>query len=463
MGHINKLSRLLNRFKSNADGTMAVMWAVSLSAVVLAGGSAYDYSKVTSARSQSVATADMLALTAAVFIRDHNGDTPNSDTEGFRNNREYHLADIGVDIGVRTEAKTGDGKKEGPTFKIKYNYPEYGMVTAFIYGQTRPAFMGMVGINNVDFSASSTVSYEAKDLKDPASIGLVLDNSGSMRYDDGNGTERMTGLKTTVKNFMTEIEEIIDVAKGEDRKRGQNPQGENKYVRMNMMTYTVKSDYYGRDYEYITEHSFDWDTIPTWKINNMTADGGTNSSGAMARMKSRMSGEEAIHASKNGSKPLKYVIFMTDGVNNVTGVTNCRPAPGHYHWYNMKNGQISHGYKGNKNNWYYVWAREENDRDQYWDEQQECDDYSSYDAATIQSCNDMKADGVKIYSIGYALDPKPYDSDSRTEELKRANALLLNCSSGPDYFKEAANAQVLNIVFDKIGKDIIADSIRIKY
>ncbi len=446
------------------------MWATALSAVVIAVGSAYDYSEVTTARVNSVATADMLALSAAVFIRDHNGATPSDNTEGFKHDTKYYLEDIGISIGTYGDSMaTQRGEagqladREPPNFKIKYDYPENGMVTAYVYGQTRPAFMGIVGVDNIDFSASSTVSYETQDLKDPASIGLVLDNSGSMSFDDGNGTVRMTGLKTTVKSFMDEMEGVIASAVLEDQGRGENPSGENKYVRLNMLTYAVKSSWSSGSYEHITERAFDWSVIPDSTIDNMAASGGTNSSGAMARMNTRMGGEEDIHLSENGAEPLKYVVFMTDGQNNVTDYENCRAAMGHWHYLHWNSWTISHENKSNSDGWYRVWAREYDEWGQYWEEQTICDEISSYDAATISSCGDLKAQDVKIYSVGYALTINAKDSEWKRADVDRANALLLACSSGEEYFKNAENAQVLDLVFDSIGADILEDSIRIRY
>ena len=459
-----KKSAFLKRFREDNTGTMAVMWGVSLMAIVTAVGSAYDYNKVSIARQQSLAAADMLALTAAVYIRDNDGARPTNDEDGFRHNRKYYLEDIGIDLAPYDDARatkrgsSGRNKDlEAPYFKIKYDYPEKGMVTASIHGQTRPAFMGIVGIDNVDFSAASTVSYQVNDLKQPASIGLVLDNSGSMGWDDGNGTVRMDGLKSTVGNFMvsvdtiiTETTEALEEVAGIDLGIGSGT-SDNDVVRTNMITYNSGI---------VSEHAFDWSTIPTYKINGMVADGGTNSSGAMNRMAARMAAEDQIHLDKSGSAPLKYVVFMTDGVNNTTHYENCRAAAGDFVWYNARNGRISETQQGGRN-WYKIWKRE-SDGKYFWDEQQECDAVSSYDASTVASCNQMKANGVKVHSIGYALDEKPNDSDERKAELKRANSMLAACSSGPDYFHQAGNAKVLDQVFEDIGEDIIEDTIRIR-
>lgn len=461
--HKKKVS-FLKRFKNDKQGTMAVMWGASLMAVVTAVGSAYDYNKVSNARQQSLATADMLALTAAVYIRD-NGEKPSSSADGFKNNTKYYLEDLGITLDPyadnRAKQRGAEGRnndREAPYFKIRYDFPEKGMVTASIHGQTRPAFMGIVGIDNVDFSSASTVSYQVNDIKQPASIGLVLDNSGSMGWDDGNGTIRMTGLQTTVGNFMASVDTIIaETTEAVGEVAGldlglSSGTSENDVIRTNMITYNSNI---------VSEHLFDWSTIPSYKINGMTAGGGTNSSGAMDRMVARMAAEDQIHMDVNGAIPLKYVIFMTDGVNNTTHYENCVTIEGHWHWYHKKNKTISETYQSGKN-WKKVWVYDNNEHERYNEEQQTCDEVSSYDAATVSSCNQMKASGVKIHSIGYALDEKPNDSDERKAELERANSMLASCSSGPEYFHQAGNAELLDQVFENIGEDIVEDTIRIR-
>lgn len=460
----------LKRFKHDTQGTMAVMWGVSLMAVVIAVGSAYDFNKISAARQQSIATADMLALTAAVYIRDHDGVRPTTNKEGFRNNRKYYLEDIGIDLAPYDDKEAvyrwrkGRNKDlEEPYFKIKYDYPEQGLVTAVIHGQTRPAFMGIVGVDNVDFSAASTVAYEVRDLKDPVSVGLVLDNSGSMSLDDGNGTVRMTGLKSTVKTFMGSMYSIYLELAQQDAERGENLNYENIYIRTNMMTYATKYNYGLDQYaEVITERPFEWSVIPDYKIEGMVADGGTNSSGAMALMNTRMLSEDQAHLDKTESEPLKYVVFMTDGVNAVTHRTNCRQEEGHYHWLHWDSWTIDEANRDDDWGWYKVWAREHDEWAMSWQPGTICDESSSYDAATINSCNQLKAQGADVYSIGYALAIQPTDSQHRRAEIARANALLSSCSSGDEFFHRADNASALDAVFDGIGKDIVEDTIRIR-
>ncbi|MEE9347827.1 MAG: hypothetical protein V3U82_06500, partial [Robiginitomaculum sp.] len=197
-------------------------------------------------------------------------------------------------------------------------------------------------------------------------------------------------------------------------------------------------------------------------INAMVAGGGTNSSGAMAQAQTWMDGENTAHFDEHGNdEPLKYVIFMTDGVNNTTG-QSCDA--GHWHYRHYYHETISHNsYESWWGGWDRVWVRENDENTFYW-EAQGCKNISSYDAQTIASCSVMKAmdPPVKIYSIGYALTVTSGTTQRRKDEVAQAHALLKGCATDDEHFYDAANAAGLEDVFDDIGEDIKEDQIRIR-
>ncbi|MCW5688539.1 MAG: TadE/TadG family protein [Pseudolabrys sp.] len=63
-------------------------------------------------------------------------------------------------------------------------------------------FMGVIGINNVTISGSSTTAWGTTRLR----VALVLDNTGSM---DSDG--KMTALKTATKNLLTQLKGAASV------------------------------------------------------------------------------------------------------------------------------------------------------------------------------------------------------------------------------------------------------------
>lgn len=80
----------------------------------------------------------------------------------------------------------------------------------------------------------------------------------------------------------------------------------------------------------------------------------------------------------------------------------------------------------------------------------------------------MKNAGVKIYTIGFALEPGDYTGYTNRQIARlssyssnKAYTFLRSCASSPDHFVKAENTAALNDAFDKIGKDIISDVIRV--
>ena len=123
-----------------------------------------------------------------------------------------------------------------------------------------------------------------------------------------------------------------------------------------------------------------------------------------------MKSEDAKHLAESGTKdPVKYVIFITDGVNNSTGA----------------------------------------------------------DTASINSCRAMTAAGVEVYAVGFALEPGTYSFNGQggwtmpQHMSDRAYNFLESCASSPDHFIKAVNTSSLDIAFEKIGKSIAKDAIRI--
>ena len=390
MKKLNKFGSLIKRFRTEAEGTIAVIWAFSAMAVVVAAGSAYDFSKVMAARQKSQSIADMIALTAAVYIRDHNGDRPTNSNEGFVNNTEYKLSDLNLVLDPYNSQKRDErGKRQDePYLKVHYDTPVAGEVTVQVIGLSSPSFMQIVGIDKVDFSAQSTVKYQV-DKTDPASIFLVLDNSGSMNESDDDNITRMDELEASVRDFMDELQKVVDENEAE---YGSDA---NRILRTAMIPYYTRVDY-------------NLDVPPKWgvltdnQINAMYAGGGTNSHPGMKLAREWMEDEQAIHTTESeADSMLPYVILMTDGVNNS----------------------------------------------------------SSYDTSTLAECQRMKDNGVKVFTVGYALTTNGAATGSTQQ---RALNMLQSCASGDNNFFHAESAAALKSIFEGIGQDIVQDQIRIR-
>ena len=436
---------------------MAMIFALSSTMLVVMLGSAMDYSTLSSAYKQSQNVADTTALNAAIFVKNNDRLPKNSD-EGFVHGHTYSAAEIGEDFRGWVE---GGAENVHVTVHYDDNAKE-ARVT--VTGATVPSFMQVTGKDRLPFSAESVVSYLEVDEKFPASIALILDNSGSMAWDDkfalnpykaydsasrrnrwfgddpGNSPSRMAGLRTSVSTFTSELKSRL----------GSEDSGGRKTIRMGMLPYNDAIITTG-------ERPMTWGYIQDGWLNAMRASGATNSNPPMNRAKDWMEDEQLFHdneATLHGEDQkdaLKFVIFMTDGQNTAG---NYEVVPGDTgYWYGQIGGR-----------WYYS----RSPRSGFTEGTLELDT----DRVTIQSCQQMKNDDVQIFTIGYALETGVYNANSAfnddyaeevTEGMRStAYSLLQSCASKPENFIKASDGESLEAAFDAIQNAIVEELIRIK-
>jgi len=89
---------------------------------------------------------------------------------------------------------------------------------------------------------------------------------------------------------------------------------------------------------------------------------------------------------------------------------------------------------------------------------------------SLDVCTQLKLDGVEVFTIGFALEPGTYYSDFpnsyQTTEISQsitdtAYGFLSACATSSEHFIAAKDADALEDAFDKIGKKIVEDTIRI--
>lgn len=484
MAVLKKANSILKRLKRDESGVAAISWALSLTAVIGAMGAAMDFAVLSTADSRSQAIADTTSLAAAIYVKTH-GRPPTAKGELVEGNHKaaslgYEFKDFVV------------GGAEGVDIDIVYDDNAKEVITT-VSGQTNPILVQILGITKLEFKSTSVVSYLNIEDKFPASIALVLDNSGSMQFDDklpasittarhfdqrcwvgpwnnrrieniceyyssghDHGTKesdaeiRLVGLKDSVLTFQSELKSRL----GEEDDSGR------KTLRMGMLPYSsavIAAGTQTMDWGYLDEGT----DSGTTGIRGMRADGGTNSSPPMSDAEIWMNAEDAAHTAEatrtntEDKDPLKFVIFMTDGQNSVGGWT------------------FTAGNTGQ-------WHRRKSDGS-YWSISYPAQGYNegtvrrTADIDTETACTNMKADGVQIFTIGYALEEfgkfrvngwSGYDDD-HTYEIKEeiqtaAYNLMTNCASSPDHFIKAADAGQLEAAFDEIQNAIVEELIRIK-
>ncbi len=455
MVSLNKFRNVIKRFKKDEDGQMALMMSVSAVAVISAAGAAMDYTTLSNADSKAQSIADSVALNAAIYVKNHDA-PPTSKEQGPYGS--YTASELGYDVsgwvkngasGVSVNVVYDDTKKEA-------------RVT--VEGKTLPTFAQVMGHDELDFKATSTVKYYDIELKDPASIVLVLDNSGSMAWDDkpiewnSNGTyytpsdaiPRIDALEDSVIDFMTDLNNLVGdqttVAQGE------------RVLRTGMLAYNS-------DTISARTVSMKWGTLSNSNITSMSADGGTNSAPPMDTARQWMALEDTVHQAEHGKSPLKFAIFMTDGVNTA-GDTEWRADDTTGYWRKWLCGR-----RGCK---YYHYSEQYNPNYNFAANGYEEGEYKLLsNEQTLADCEALQDNGVKVYTIGFALEEGWYEAnytnwwgDMQYEYIssdtsQQAYAFLQGCASSAQEFIAAENAGSLTAAFQTIGNDIVNEIIRI--
>lgn len=443
---------LLKRYAYAEDGNFAMIFALGMTVVVGIIGTSMDFTIASSADKKSQQISDAVALNGAIYVK-NNGFIPKQQGEGGLPPGNYTAAELGFDFknwviggsaGVNVNVAYDDSAKE---------------VTVTVSGETETTFTRVLGKEKLNFESESVVSYLLVEDTHPASIALVLDNSGSMAWDDrlansdgsspSGAIQRLAGLKASVKGFRTDLHDRV----------GAQTTSDYRVVRMGMLPYSSDT---------IDDAVVDmkWGYINTSDVDNLTASGTTNSSPPMATAKDWMENEDSFHdaeaAAYNKSdydKPLKFAVLMSDGENTVGNWEFYPNDEAPVYWKQKENGY-----------WTGVWAWGYDPTQHHGYTRGDLRRHT--DRLTIDSCDDMKDDGVDIFTIGYALEEGHYNRRSSYNSKStyyvnawtKANAwnLLQSCASSDENFIWAENAERLEAAFDRIQNEIVEEMIRLK-
>lgn len=491
MGNIREMKSLFQRYHRDEKGNMALTMSLSAIVILSAVGAAVDYSVVANADSRAQSIADASALAAAIHVK-NNGNKPKNKNEGLIGT--YTAKELGYDVSGWV-----DNGADGVDVEVIYD-DDALEATVVVEGKTKPTFSQVMGHKNLNFKASATVKYSQVELKNPASIALVLDSSGSMAWDDRvdpnqsndeyesssrtpNAVSRNESLIAAASSFMERLKPLEVGANGK------------RVVRTGLYAYNSS-------YQAGLSKPMKWGALSTdrtSKLAKLPASGGTNSSAAMVEVLKDIHKEDQRHKNESGDgDPFKYVVLMTDGANNEThyGAGGCTTTdrPRHKHWrytYQWYQGwysyyEYSHSRFKPRHNpgRYEVEDWKEIEVGPGFDQDTTCEYTSAYDSATVASCQALAAEGVKVFTIGYGLEPGYYhmrDSSPRDYDVNydytiyeryhveikkpvtdRAYAMLQSCAedSGGKFYK-AKDAGELEKAFNNIGSDIINEVIRL--
>jgi Flp pilus assembly protein TadG len=176
---------LLTRFWNNRHGSVAPLLALSIVPLLGAVGAAVDYSHANAARAAFQTALDSTALTLAkTSALDNSADLQTAATNIM--NALYNRPDV-------------------QNVAVSVQYSSTGGSTLVLEGSASmpTSFLHAVGFNQITIGAKSTSTWGNTRLR----VALVLDNTGSMASSD-----KMTALKTASQNLLTQLKTAASTA-----------------------------------------------------------------------------------------------------------------------------------------------------------------------------------------------------------------------------------------------------------
>ncbi len=161
-------------FIADEKGNIAIMTAVSLLGIVVAAGAAIDYSRLSSSTSNYQQAADAAVLAAS------------------KKRNSMTMAEMTVYARKLFDANLNNRSGTVTSFKLNQNDKTHRL-TLDTKGHMETSFIGLVGIDSLDFDIKSQVALPGSGLE----VALVLDNTDSM---DNDG--KIGALKVAANNFV---------------------------------------------------------------------------------------------------------------------------------------------------------------------------------------------------------------------------------------------------------------------
>ena len=347
---VHRCAVCLRRWVGDRSGNVAMMFGLCIAPLMIAIGAGIDLSNQSRVQQKLAGTVDAIALASAREYRD-------------REHRD-EIAQRFLDANM-----TDDYGPGVQVTSLDVNFDDDADEVTVSMQATMPTLMlGVAGIDSVNLSARSKVSYEGH-VSEPVSIAMVLDVSGSMSWN---------GKIYTLRNAATHLLDQLAAADPDD-----------VYVRTGLVTY----------YSSIRNIvGMDWGIDHTRSVvQGLWANGGTRSTSAVDLAGEWLMGDEELaeHEDQNVHEGEefdlhRFVIFMTDGDNN----------------------------------------------------------YTSDDAATRALCDEIKEDGIEIFTVAF-------------EAPWRGRQLLNYCASSEEHYFDAQDSQEFLAAFTEIAERIESAFLRI--
>ena len=172
--------RSLRSFGSADSGAVAIIFALALFPIIALVGSGVDYSNASSIRTNLQAAVDATGLAISKSA-------PSQTAAQVQTAADSHFRAIFNRPDVQPP----------PTVTAVYSSTPTSTVTISSAASVKTLFMGIIGINKIDISATTKVKWGNTKLR----VAMALDVTGSMA-----SAGKMTALKTAAKSFLTQLQ-----------------------------------------------------------------------------------------------------------------------------------------------------------------------------------------------------------------------------------------------------------------
>lgn len=309
-------STLVSRFLRDRAGNFAMVTALVIPVILAAGGIAIDLTKIVLAKAELQDASDAAALAAASAMANDKKSAAEakiiaaelfamqmSGTSSIVKEGDKTLIDAAPVIDI-VETATGSSSK---SFKVEI---------AASYSVKYTVFTQLLGYTTGTIKTLSSAE-SANESKSALSMYFVLDKSGSMGEETNSTTTYACPTKKnpnkTCTDKLTRIASL-KLATASLLKQLDTADPSSTFVRTGAVSYNNKAQ---------SPTNLTWGTSGVLNyVNALAADGNTNSAPAITiAYNALMSGtEEPAHKDKagNGQVPSKYIVFMTDGDNNLS-------------------------------------------------------------------------------------------------------------------------------------------------
>lgn len=282
------MNQKLSEFLNNKNGNFAIMAALTIPVLFMAGSLAVDTTNAMSMKTRLQNAADATALaTVTRLAQEKNLSIAAAKAFALQFVRGQVEEDLPAfaDMSVNPTITITPVDDNGRTI--------WRVAVALGGTHTLTPMARLLGQDSLSVNVISK-SESAAESQGAFSMALVLDRSGSMAW-NLNGQKKINVLKTAVGGLLDQFE-TADPAR--------------KYVRLGASSY----------HSYMSgKQNFDWNLKKVRKfVNALPASGGTNSTDAFKWGYTNVNSAKEInqHKVKNGLVPQKFIVFMTDGDNN---------------------------------------------------------------------------------------------------------------------------------------------------